>query len=159
MGLYTAGGTRRTKTTVATTAEPDALVVVTEDLFQRQPYASTSGNGAFPDGGEFTLFCRAGAVMRQSQLDQLFPAPVIASITPATGLAAGGTAVVLKGENLDGVTAVTFGGVAATGVSVVVAGGVPEVHCTTGPHAAGAVNVVVTDDGGTDTEVGGYTYS
>jgi hypothetical protein len=159
MGLYTAGGTRRTKTTVAKTAETDPLVVVTEDLYQRQPYASTSGNSAFPDGGEYTLFCRAGHVLRQSELDLLFPAPVVNSITPATGLAAGGTAVVIKGLNLDGVTAVTFDGVAATSVSVVLANGLPEVHCTTPAGSAGPADVAVTDDGGSVTKTAFFTYS
>jgi hypothetical protein len=79
------------------------------------------------------------------------------TITPAQGLAAGGTALVLKGDNFTGVTAVTVGGVATTAFSVV---NDKEIHCTTGAHAAGAVNVVLDKTGtANDTTVtNGFLY-
>jgi hypothetical protein len=83
-------------------------------------------------------------------------APYVREITPKTGVAAGGTALVIEGDNFTGVTAVTVGGVATTAFSVV---SDSEIHCTTGPHAAGAVNVFL-DKGSTDTTVtNGFTYT
>ena len=82
-------------------------------------------------------------------------APRVRSLTPNKGLAAGGTAVVADGDNFTGVTAVTVGGVATTAFSVV---NDNTIKFTTGPHAAGVVDVLF-DKGSTDTTVtGGYTY-
>ncbi len=55
-----------------------------------------------------------------------------------------------------GNTTVTFGGTAATSVNVASA---TSLTCTTPAHAAGAVNVVVTTDGGTATSANGFTYT
>jgi hypothetical protein len=82
--------------------------------------------------------------------------PYVRSLTPATGLAAGGTAVVADGDNFTGVTAVTVGGVATTGFEVVDDN---TIHFTTGPHAAGAEDVVF-DKGSVDkTVTDGFTYT
>jgi hypothetical protein len=82
-------------------------------------------------------------------------APRVQSLTPNTGLIAGGTAVVADGDNFTGVTAVTVGGVATTAFSVV---NDNTIKFTTGAHAAGAVDVLF-DKGATDTTVtGGFTY-
>lgn len=78
------------------------------------------------------------------------------AVFPAEGVAAGGTEVTIEGQNLTGVTGVTFGGVAATSVDVV---DDSTVTCVTPAHAAGAVDVVVTDNVGSATEVGGFTYT
>lgn len=67
--------------------------------------------------------------------------PTVASVSPATGLAAGGTAVTISGTNLTGATGVTFGGTAATAVVVVNSS---TITCTAPAHAAGTVDVVVT---------------
>lgn len=80
----------------------------------------------------------------------------VTGISPATGDAGGGTAVTLTGTKLYGVTAVTFGGSAATSVVVVSA---TSVTCVTPAHAAGAVTVVVTDDGGAITKTTFFTYT
>jgi hypothetical protein len=83
-------------------------------------------------------------------------APYVREITPDSGVAAGGTPLVIEGDNFTGVTAVTIGGVATTAFSVV---SDSEIHCTTGAHAAGAVNVFL-DKGSTDTTVtNGFTYT
>lgn len=73
-------------------------------------------------------------------------APTIASITPATGPAAGGTVVTLKGTNFFAGLAVSFDGVAATSVVVVDR---YTVTCHTPAHAAGTVNVAVVNANGT----------
>jgi len=82
--------------------------------------------------------------------------PTITLVAPATGLAAGGTAVTLTGVNYVTGATVTFGGAAAT--SVVVVSGI-SITCATPAHAAGAVNVVVTTAYGAATATGGFTYT
>jgi 6-phosphogluconolactonase (cycloisomerase 2 family) len=69
-------------------------------------------------------------------------APTFASVNPSTGYDSGGVTVTINGANfLNGAT-VTFGGVAATNVSL--ASGT-QLICTLPAHAAGAVDVVVTN--------------
>jgi len=85
------------------------------------------------------------------------PAPTVTAISPVSGTTAGGTAVTITGTGfLTGAT-VTLGGTAATNVTVASA---TSITATTPAHAAGPVNVVVTN---TDTQSGtltnGYTYS
>jgi Autotransporter beta-domain/IPT/TIG domain len=81
-------------------------------------------------------------------------APTVAAITPASGATAGGTAVTITGTTLIGATSVTIGGVAATFTVV----NPTTITATTGPHAAGAVDVVVTTPGGTGAGAGLFTY-
>ncbi len=88
------------------------------------------------------------------------PAPSITSggISPSTGSAQGGTVVTISGANFAQGLAVSFGGVAGTKVTVSSDGS--SVSVTTPAHAAGAVNVVVTNpDGQAATAAGGFTYS
>ena len=81
-------------------------------------------------------------------------APVIYSIGPSQGPAAGGTSVTIYGRNLTGATAVTFGGTAATGFTVDNEGQITA----TAPAGTGTVAVAVTTAGGTATLLGAYTY-
>ncbi len=85
------------------------------------------------------------------------PAPTVSTIAPTSGTTAGGTAVTITGTGfLTGAT-VSFGGTAATGVTVVNS---TSITATTPAHAAGAVNVVVTNsDTQTGTLTNGYTYT
>jgi hypothetical protein len=87
-------------------------------------------------------------------------APDITSVDPATGSTAGAEAVIVNGTNFAqigaGATTITFGGDAATGIVVL---SNTQIACNTPAHAAGAVNVVVTNTYGTDTLVGGFTYA
>src|SRR6202043_3405004 len=84
------------------------------------------------------------------------PAPTVASITPNTGSAAGGTSVTITGTGfLTGAT-VTLGGTAATNVNVASA---TSITATTPAHASGAVSVVVTNsDAQSGSLNNGYTY-
>lgn len=84
------------------------------------------------------------------------PVPVIDAVTPANGLAAGGTDVEITGDLFDGATAVTFGGTPATAVVVV---DDQTITCTTPPHAAGAVTVAVTTPEGTGSKATAFTYA
>lgn len=87
-------------------------------------------------------------------------APEVATVTRVSGAAdgavGGGTVVEIAGDNLRDVTAVTFGGTAGTALSIV---SDQAIRVTTPAHAAGAVNVVVTDPDGSATKTNGYTYA
>ena len=81
----------------------------------------------------------------------------VAGIVPASGSTAGGSAVTIIGDNFVSGATVTIGGVAATNVTVVNA---TAIAATTAAHAAGLVNVVVTNpDTQTGTLVNGFTYT
>jgi glucose/arabinose dehydrogenase len=85
------------------------------------------------------------------------PAPTVTSINPTTGVTTGGTTVTITGTGFLAGATVSFGGTAATGVALVNS---TTITASTPAHAAGAVNVVVTN---TDTKSGtltnGYTYT
>jgi hypothetical protein len=83
-------------------------------------------------------------------------APTLSSVSPGSGLPAGGTAVTLTGTNFGSGATVTFGGVAATDVTVVSA---TSITAKTPAHALGTVDVVVTVGSLTATKAGGFTYT
>jgi plastocyanin len=82
--------------------------------------------------------------------------PSITSISPNTGSTSGGTDFTINGTNFSssGTTTVTFGGATATVRAV----NSSAILGTTPPHAAGAVDVVVTTGGQTATAFGAFTY-
>jgi hypothetical protein len=82
--------------------------------------------------------------------------PTISKISPNSGSSNGGTAVTITGTNFIAGATVTFGGTAATNVIVVSS---TSITATTPAHAAGAVNVVVTDSSGSGTLTNGFTYT
>lgn len=153
MGIENAAGTRLNQAGVTTADPVDPERVLTIDLYRTAPWGA---GDQVPQGALRTVLARSGDVVRQSVIDSWFPDPTVATIAPATGAAAGGTVVTITGANLDGVTAVTFDGAAGTALSVLSA---TQVQVTTPAHAAGAVNVVLTDDGGSATVTNGYTYA
>lgn len=156
MGLYNAAGTRLTKTAAAAlcAAETDPVLVVGTTMYGKRPYLCEDGDAT--EGTEDYIQFTAGQRIRQSDLDEVYPAATVTAVTPATGGTAGGTAVTITGTHLDGVTAITFGGSSATSVTVV---DPSTVTCVTPAHAGGAVAVVLTDDSGTTTEASGFTYA
>ncbi|MFE3884826.1 IPT/TIG domain-containing protein [Streptomyces lydicus] len=80
--------------------------------------------------------------------------PVLTSVTPSSGPAAGGTTVTLTGTGLATTSAVRFGATAATSFTVV-----SDTHVTAvAPAGTGTVQVTVTTPGGTSNGVS-YTYS
>ena len=84
------------------------------------------------------------------------PAPMIGGINPNTGSTSGGTGVTINGGNFASGASVSIGGVTATSVNVVNSSTITAV---TGAHAAGAVDVVVTNsDGQSATLANGFTY-
>ncbi|HKS22367.1 MAG TPA: IPT/TIG domain-containing protein [Thermoanaerobaculia bacterium] len=80
--------------------------------------------------------------------------PTFGFARPASGGIAGGSAVVIGGTNLDTLTSVTFGGAAAT----IVYSSATEITVTAPAHAAGAVNIVLTNAIGTATAANAFTY-
>ncbi len=85
------------------------------------------------------------------------PAPGITGVIPTSGAASGGTPITIAGSNFQAGATVTIGGTAATGVVVVSA---TSITAVTPAHAAGTVNVVVTNPGPQSaTLFSGYTYN
>ena len=84
------------------------------------------------------------------------PPPTVTSISPTSGTTSGGASVTITGTDfVDGAT-VTIGGNDATSVTVASA---TSITATTPAHAAGTVDVVVTNpDSQTGTLAGGYLY-
>ncbi|HET8646615.1 MAG TPA: S-layer homology domain-containing protein, partial [Vicinamibacteria bacterium] len=83
-------------------------------------------------------------------------APAVTALSPAAGTTAGGTAVYVFGTGFNTGASATFGGVPATSVTVLRS---TSLLAVTGPHAAGAVDVVVRNaDGQAGTRAGGYSY-
>jgi hypothetical protein len=70
--------------------------------------------------------------------------PVVTSVSPTEGATDGGASVVITGSNFTGATAVRFGGVNA---SFVVNGAGTQITTTAPAHAAGQVDVVVSNQG------------
>ena len=80
----------------------------------------------------------------------------ISSVSPNSGATAGGTVVTIAGSNFASGATVSFGGTAATSVSFQNSN---QLTATTPAHAAGSVNVVVTNPDGTSaTLTGGFTF-
>jgi hypothetical protein len=83
--------------------------------------------------------------------------PTVTGIAPTAGTTAGGTSVTITGTNFASGATVTIGGTAATNVTVVSA---TSLTARTPPHAAGVVDVVVTNSNGlSGTLAASYTYS
>ncbi|MER6616272.1 IPT/TIG domain-containing protein [Streptomyces xantholiticus] len=154
MGLYKADGTRITKAAFPANAVTDPEKVVTQDIYSTRPY--TPSGDKKPEGSIKTLAYKAGAVLRQSEIDKLFPAATIGTVSPATGPTAGGTVVTITGTNLDGVSAVNFGATAGTALTIVSA---TNLTVTSPAGTAGAKDVVLVDDAGNVTKTGGFTYA
>ncbi|MEU1618394.1 IPT/TIG domain-containing protein [Streptomyces sp. NPDC005722] len=79
--------------------------------------------------------------------------PVLLSLAPSQGPAAGGTTVTLTGTDLSGATAVRFGSTPATGYTV----DSPTRITAVAPAGTGTVAVTVTTPGGTSNSVA-YSY-
>lgn len=77
-------------------------------------------------------------------------------MAPATGAAAGGTQITVKGSNFTPGSTVTFSGTAATNVVVV---DDTTITCRTTAKAAGAVAVQVTTDAGPVSKANSFTYA
>ncbi len=85
------------------------------------------------------------------------PAPTVTGVEPAEGPPAGGTVLLVAGTNFVSGASVTVGGVAATAVAVL---SPTAIRAVSGAHAAGVVDVVVTNpDEQSGTLAGSFTYA
>lgn len=85
------------------------------------------------------------------------PAPTVSAISPNSGSTTGGTAVTIAGTNFQQGATVSIGGAGATSVNVA---STTTITAVTPSHAAGTVNVVVTNpDNQSATLVNGFTYN
>jgi hypothetical protein len=89
---------------------------------------------------------RGGTITPKAPYPDRTSPPAVASVTPSTGLAAGGTAVTISGTGFIGATTVTFGGTAATAVVVV---GPNTITATSPAKTAGTYDVRVMTPNGT----------
>jgi hypothetical protein len=154
MTFYNSAGTRLTETTLNALVQEvteATMVRFTADVYQA--YTEGEGSGGFEKANRLAFV--AGQVVPQSMIDGLFQTATIDTVTPSTGPAAGGTAIVIKGNNFSGTVGVTVGGNAVTNFKVV---NDETITGTTAAHAAGATNVVVQDDAGDVTKTGGFTF-
>ena len=83
------------------------------------------------------------------------PVPTISSMSPTSGIAAGGTLFTITGTNLTGTSGVTIGDAAATSVTVVSSTSVTGVTPST---TAGVKSVALTTPGGSATSSNIFTY-
>lgn len=153
MAFLDAAGNNLTETELRaklTEVSSETVYSANEKIYQ----SFTQDGGGFEKGRK--LFLDTGSKITESEVDGLFVAGDITSITPATGLAAGGTAVTIRGTNFSGAEGVTFGGTAATSFKVV---DNTTITCVTPAKAAGTYNVVVADDAGNITETNGFVYT
>ena len=74
--LYLQNGTPATQANAAITEDPDPLVRIGVDLFQRRDIGKNDARIA-AGGSIYTLFARAGKVVRKSELDLLLQDDVV----------------------------------------------------------------------------------
>lgn len=139
---YTGPGVSNTGPTDVLPADDPSLAENREDAPSR-----TKDGGVEPEGPSYDF--DAGSV------DTEAPSAGF-TLDPAEGPAAGGTEVTIEGQNFEGTTGVTFDGVAGTDLVVV---DDSTLVVTTPAGAAGPADVAVTDNVGTTTETGAFTYT
>jgi hypothetical protein len=143
------GANLSTATAVGFGAESATPTVVNDNLISVVVPAGT-------DAGSVSVsVTTAGGTAGCPDSYRYVDAPTIGTISPTSGSTAGGTVVLVPGTNLSTTTSVTFG---ATLASFTVISDT-QVSVSTPPHAAGTVDVVVTNVGGSATSVGGFTYA
>jgi hypothetical protein len=135
---------------LTTTETADVIHVFTSDIHQL-----VTQDGAGFEKSDRLLF-HEGQRVPESVINGLFTTATITTVVPATGLAAGGTVVVINGTNLAGTEGVTFGGTAGTAFKRI---SDTRVQVTTPAKTAGTYNVVVQDDAGDVTKTNGFVYS
>lgn len=156
MPLFSQDGTRLSKTAFQGLATSATVTSYTLTAPIYEQYAVEGETTPFTQPEGYRLKYPIGAVLTQPQIDAMYAAATIGTLSPATGTTAGGTTVTIPGTNFTIGSTVTFGGTNAT--SVIVAS--PSlITCVTPAKTAGAVNVVVTTDSGAATKTSGYTYA
>ena len=107
---------------------------------------------------DIVITTAAGPTLPTSVDQFTYLGPTVTSVSPASGLVAGGKKVTISGTGLTGATSVLFGSVPGTGVSANAKG--TKLTVTAPAQSAGTVDIVVTTPGGTSavTSADEYTY-
>jgi hypothetical protein len=124
----------------------------------RSSYSAISGDGVYVAFASYATNLVAGDTNSAVDIfvNGAAAPPTVSGIVPPQGSTAGGTGVTITGTGFATGAAVTLGGLAATAVSVQ---NDTTITATTPAHAAGAVDVVVTNpDTQHGTQAGGFTY-
>jgi hypothetical protein len=115
-----------------------------------------AGGGGGGGSDQFGPGAGGGAYQGITQLDyNTRPPPTVSGISPNSGAIQGGSYVNITGSGFSRATGATIGGAAVSGFTI---NSDTAINCQLPGHAAGAVDVSVTNYGGTGTLVGGYTY-
>lgn len=135
--------------TIGGTAAANVVFVSTTSL--------TAVTPARPAGAAAVVVTNPGGLVSTgaASFNYTIPVPVISTLTPVSGTIAGGTAITITGSNFAGITGVTLGGTPASSVVTV---SPTTITAITPAHAAGLVNLVVTNTSGSGTRAGAYTY-
>lgn len=119
-----------------------------------------TGSGGYGGGGgssyaEASLASSIGYSVASSITDgSVTIAPVLLSLSPNTGVASGGTTVVINGAGFTGATSVTFGGTSAT----FTVNSDTQITASTPTHPGGVVDVSVITPDGAATKTGAFTF-
>jgi len=108
--------------------------------------------GPWEQDGETGAFCGLAKRWTYTNATVADPAPIVVSVSPGSGPAAGGESVTIDGAALASVTSVTFDGLTAPIVTLSDA----SITVTTPAHLPGTVGVLLTSPGGIATST--YTY-
>lgn len=139
----------------------DSAVVNTKAVLVQRALACRDRRGVLPSillVDYFEEGAADGGVLGAARaLNNLYSptAPRVASVSPSSGVAGGGTSVTITGTNLTGTTSVTVGSSPATSVTVV---SDSTITATTPAGSAGAANVTVTTAAGSMMKWSGFTY-
>lgn len=140
-------------TTVGGVPVPGVLAVGVETPL---PSGNITGFGLFGPPARGTTASRIDAfTVNALTNDPGTSAPTLASVTPASGPAGGGTSFTITGTAFSGATSVTVGGVAATNVTVIDA---TTLTATTPAGSPGVAAIAVTTPAGTGTLPSAFTY-
>lgn len=158
MPLFTQDGNRLSLTEfngLCTTASVTTYTLGT-DVYETYGYDSEDTGDAFTSPDGYRLKFPAGTQFTQAQHDALYQNSTIATVTPAVGGVAGGTAITIVGTNFTIGSSVTVGGTAATSVVVATP---TKITAVTPAKTAGAYAVAVTTDTNTASKANAFTTS
>lgn len=154
--LTKSDGTVLTKTAalaLTTDYVPAAMVTINEDIWEEFALP-----GKKDHKGDKRKKYAAGQVVPKAEFDRYFTrnAAVVSSVVPATGLAAGGTAITINGSGFSDATAAQIGGTNCTSFVVV---SDTKITAVTPAKTAGTYAVGVVDGTGTSTKASAFTTS
>ena len=158
MPLYTQDGNRLSLTEfdgLCTTASKTTYTLGT-DVYETYGYDSEDTGDAFTSPDGYRLKFPAGTQFTQEQHAALYKTATVDTVAPATGSAAGGTAITVTGTNFTIGSTVTVGGTACTSVVVATP---TKITCVTPAKTAGAYAVAVTTDTGAASKSNAFTTS